>query len=294
MFAYRRKKRSKIFAIPVKAVRRKITVNWRICLWLVIFILALAGLLYLAIFSPVLKIKKLAVEGVNFTATAQAQESATRLLRSKIWKIIPTDSWLIFSGRDLTAKIMADFPEAAGVAVEKNIVKGVKVIVKGRQAAALWCQSAAVASDGGQATTTQALISLPQSEGCFFMDESGLVFRAAPEISGAALPTFFGQPGQDLGLGGNVVASSTIQFAAQLKKQLREADIGLPGFMMMAGDDQSLIAFTDEGWLAYFNLSRSVQSQVKVLDALANGEIKNKRARLKYVDLRMANKVYYK
>ncbi|MDD2753441.1 MAG: hypothetical protein PHT44_02445 [Candidatus Portnoybacteria bacterium] len=292
MFAYRRKKRSKIFAISVKASRRKFAINWRVWLWLGILLLALTGLLYLAIFSPVLKIKKLAVEGVNFTAAAQAQELADDFFRAKIWKKIPRDNWLMFSSSDLSDKIMGSFPEAVSVAVDKNIFKGVKITVKGRQAAAFWCQNAA--QTGNSATTTEMFFLMPQSNGCFFMDDDGLVFREAPEIFGTALPTFFSQPGQNIGPGNSAVASSTIKFAAQIKKQLRESGADLSGFTLMAGDTQSLVAFTGEGWLAYFNLSRAAQAQARVLDALLNNEIKNKGAGLKYVDLRMANKVYYK
>ncbi len=295
MFAYRRKKRSNIFVVPVKVRCRKIQISWRVWLWGVIVVSALAGLLYLAVWSPVFKIKKLSVEGVNFTATAQAQELVNQLLQEKTWRLIPGDSLVIFSGQEAVRRILTFFPEAESVEISRDILKGVKIIIKGRQPAAIWCQSSAsfLGADG-EATSTEAVNVLPPSEKCFFADSAGLIFREAPEISGTAWPTFFGQIDQNFGPGSQAIASSTIQFAGQLKKQLREISIDSPGFVIGASGSQDLTVFTNEGWMIYFNVSRSSQSQVKVLRALLNGGIKDKRASLKYIDLRLANRVYYK
>ena len=295
MFAYRRKKRSNIFVVPVKVRCRKIQISWRVWLWGVAVVAALSGLLYLAIWSPVFKIKKLSVEGVNFTATAQAQELVNQLLQEKTWRVIPGDSLVIFSGQEAVRRILTFFPEAESVEISRDILKGVKIIIKGRQPAAIWCKSSAsFLGAGGEATSTEAVNVLPPSEKCFFTDSAGLIFREAPEISGTAWPTFFGQIDQNFGPGSQAIASSTIQFAGQLKKQLREISIDSPGFVIGASDSQDLAAFTNEGWMIYFNVSRSSQSQVKVLRALLNGGIKDKRASLKYIDLRLANRVYYK
>jgi len=295
MFAYRRKKRSNTFAIPVKACHWKIQVNWRAWLRGAIIILTLAGLLYLAIWSPIFKIKKLTIESTDFTATAQVQAIADQLLQKRIWEAIPGDSLITFSSQEASRQILASFPEVETVVIKRDIAMGVKIIVKGRQPAAIWCQSSAsfIFADG-QASSTEITTVLPQVERCFFIDSTGLIFHAAPAISGTALPTFFGQPGQSFNLRDQAIASSTIQFASQLKKQLREIEIDSPGFVVGAPGSQDLAAFTDGGWVAYFNASRSVQSQVKVLDALLKGDLKNKIMGLKYIDLRLAGKVYYK
>ncbi len=295
MFAYRRKKRSTIFATPKKPRRKRVVISWRAWLWGAIVVSALAGLLYLAVWSPVFKIKKLSVEGVDFTATAQAQELVNQLLQEKTWRLIPGDSLVIFSGQEAVRRILTSFPEAESVEISRDILKGVKIIIKGRQPAAIWCKSSAsFLGAGGEATSTEAVNVLPPSEKCFFADSAGLIFREAPEISGTAWPTFFGQIDQNFGPGSQAIASSTIQFAGQLKKQLREISIDSPGFVIDASGSQDLAAFTNEGWMIYFNVSRSSQSQVKVLRALLNGGIKDKRASLKYIDLRLANRVYYK
>ncbi len=293
MFAYRRKKRSNTFVVPAKARRRNAQISWRVWLWAAAVVAALSGLLYLAIWSPVFKIKKWSVEGVNFTATAQAREMVGQLLQTKIWGVIPSDSLAIFSSQKTIHRILTYFSEAESVQISKDILKGVKIIIKGRQPAAIWCRSAAIALSANQATTTVD-ITLPPSDECFFADSAGLLFREAPAISGTALPTFFGPAGQDFNLGEKVVASSTIQFASQLKKQLREIEVDSLGFRADAADSQDLEVFIDGGWVIYFNMDRPLQTQIKILRALFSGDLKDKRESLKYIDLRVAGKVYYK
>ena len=260
-----------------------------------LIISALIGFLYLLIFSSVLKIKKWSVESSNFTSTAQAQETVNRFFNEKIWKIFPQNNWLVFFGRDLSDQLLLAYPEAKNVSISKDIIKGIKIIITGRSPAAIWCDSLAIpVSESIDATSTQAVVALPQSEKCFFTDDEGLLYHEAPEIFGTGLPTFFDSYQQGLLPGNQAIASPTILFASQLKKQLREIGIDLPGFMTGASDSTDLFAFTDESWVVYFNMARPLQSQVKVLGALLNGEIKDKRVGLKYIDLRLAGKVYYK
>ena len=195
----------------------------------------------------------------------------------------------------MSNRLLSAYPEAKDVSINKDILKGIKITITGRSSAAIWCNSLAMpVADNAEATSTQAIVTLPQIEKCFFTDDNGLLYHEAPEIFGTAMPTFFGDVKQDLAPGNSAIASSTILFASQLKKQLRETRVDFSGFMTGASGSPDLFAFTDEGWVAYFNTDRPLQSQVKVLDALLNGEIKDKRAGLKYVDLRLANKVYYK
>jgi hypothetical protein len=75
---------------------------------------------------------------------------------------------------------------------------------------------------------------------------------------------------------------------------LREVEIDLPGFILNDDINQELKAFTSEGWLIYFDMTRSALTQARVLEVLLKDEIKDKRAILQYVDLRVADRVYYK
>lgn len=292
MFAYRRKKRLKIISFPSALRWQKIKANWRVLFSVAAVILFAAGLAYLMIWSPVFKIKNLSVEGVNF-APAPAQAIADQFLKEKLWYVVPRDSLVTFSGRELVSRLKLLSPEIESATISQDIAKGAKIIIQGRQSAAIWCQTPA-SSFLAMATSTEADDALPQSEKCFFSDDDGFIFREAPEIYGLAWPTFFGQPGQPFQLGQRAAASTTVFFASQLKKQLRAMEIEPFGFRLGVDSDSDIVVFTGDGWQIYFNLKRSLQSQIKILEALLDGDLKNLRGKLKYVDLRLTNKIYYR
>lgn len=295
MFFDRRKKHTVSITAP-KFRRHKVIINWRRWFFVLVVISLLAGFSYLIIWSPVFKIRKISVESAYFTAQAQTQEIVSQLLQEKLWRVIPGDSLFTFLGQEASRRILSSFPEAESVVIKRSLTTGpeIKIEVKGRQSAAIWCQSLPVETAKEPATTT-VNVAMPTSDKCFFADESGFLFHEAPTISGIALPTFFSQINEKLDLRSQAIASSTIQFASQLKKQLRE-EIGVDtlGFRAGAVGSQDLEVFVDEGWLIYFNMERPPSAQVKVLGVLLAGDLKDKRAELKYVDLRVAGKVYYK
>ncbi|MEK7160984.1 MAG: hypothetical protein AAB724_03070 [Patescibacteria group bacterium] len=265
---------------------------WRIFFASGFFVFFLVGGLYFFLVSPVFELKKLEVEGENAALVAQAKSVAEAFWLQPRFKYLAGNNFFLFSARTLIEKIKQACPEADRVAVGKDLMTGVKINVSPRLAAAIWCQSAAVVASVDQATTTD--IALLPSDECFFADNNGLLFREAPAISGTALPTFFGQIDQDFGVRSQAIASSTIQFATQLKKQLWDIDIDPIGFTVNVGDSQEITVFTDESWLVYFDLNRQVQPQVKILGVLLANDLKDKREILKYIDLRVAGKVYYK
>lgn len=265
----------------------------------------LGGLVYLAAISPVFKIKEIAVSGNKILETGQIQAVVQNYLSAKIFKIIPQDRLLILASGNLKNKILANFPEIESVQIIKIPPAKLELTIKERKTAAVWCQTKIIPSPTPEtskpavsAPTSSPVIKeknvLPESEKCFFMDEGGIIYREAPEMSGSFLPIFYNQSSQVYNLKDQVSASSTIGFALLAKKELRQAEIDLIGFLIKEKGSPDLVALTDEGWLIYFDSSRSAVRQINVLESLLNEEIKEKRENLEYVDLRIANRVYYK
>lgn len=289
--------------LPKKGRRRK-KLSWKPWLWGGFFILLLAGAVYLFVFSPVFKIEEIKISGNNLISTEQIQAVAENVLEQKILKIIPRDTVLVLVDNKIGQEIFNNFPEIASVEVKMAQIDELDILVSERKTAAIVCQIIAVLvpsptpsppsmTPSVSPLPTQAQEKLPESEECFFVDEGGVAYREAPKISGTILPTFYRQ-NMELRRRTEVIQPSTIQFAAQLKKELRESNVDLTGFVLEDEISQELKAFTGEGWLIYFDMNRSAFTQAKVLEALLKEEIKDKRATLQYVDLRVANRVYYK
>ena len=165
-----------------------------------------------------------------------------------------------------------------------------------RETAAIWCRVQAGEETFFSATSTKGRVKnfLPETENCFFADRNGILFREAPTVSGTLQTVFYftGQKTADLGQVG--VNAEILNSAAELKKQARNFDVGISGFLLAEKNGKELTALTSEGWRVFFNPDSSPVSQIKVLAALLADEIKGKRAELEYVDLRLPNRAYYK
>lgn len=309
-FAHARKKKLPVFGAS-KKVARQLKLGWRTYLWGAFFIVLIAGLVYLSFWSPLLKIRKINVNvtGDNFNDQAKVEAVVRETLNQKIWRFIPGDSFFIISTQAIKEKIEKIFPETENVAVRQDIKDGLKISLAGRQAAAIWCQGQKLGENASAspividslveiASTTPTeevtLWQLPEVEKCFFVDKNSFVFREAPEISGTILPTFYDQTNREINLGSIASASSTIEFADLIQKTMKEDGVGFRGFLINNINNPDIIALTLEGWQIYFDLNRSAQAPLKVLDTLLNGDLAEKRASLKYIDLRTANRVYYK
>ena len=306
-FARRRKKRLPVFDAS-KKVARKLKFGWRTYLWGAFFIILVAGLVYLLFWSPFLKIKKIDVVGDNFSDQAKVEATTRDLLSQKIWRFVPGDSFFIISTKAIKEKIEKTFPEAENILIRRDIIEGLKISLTGRRPAAVWCQGqklTEVAStspviisspeDSGTTTLPEKIVlwQLPEVKKCFFADKDSFLFREAPEISGTILPTFYDQTEREINLGSEACASSTIGFADLVQKTMKESGVSFQGFLVNNINNPNIIGLTSEGWQVYFDLSRSAQAPLKVLEALLAGELLEKRASLKYIDLRTANRVYY-
>ena len=307
-FARARKKRLPVFDASKKVVR-KLKLGWRACLWGAFFIVLTIGLAYLLFWSPFLKIKKIEIESDSLNNQIKVQAAIKDILAQKIWRFVPGDSFFVISAQVIEEKIEKTFPDIENVSVRADILQGLSVSLANRQAAAIWCQGqkkVLVASsspsvavpllENGSTTLSQETIfwQLPEVTQCFFVDKDGFIFNSAPEISGTILPTFYDQTERALGLGETACASSTIEFVSLAQETMKDDDVNFQGFLINNINNPDIIALTSEGWQIYFNLDRPAGAPLKVLETLLRGELSEKRISLKYIDLRTANRVYYK
>jgi len=308
-FAHTRKKRLPVFDAS-KKVARKLKLGWRTYLWGAFFIVLIASLVYLSFWSPFFKIKKINVTGDNFNDQVKVEATVKDILNQKIWHFVPGDSFFIASEQAIKDTIKKTFPEMENVSVHRNIMRGLEISLTGRQSAAIWCQAQKIAPVASTSPAVASLLvtenigttspeeiaswQLPEVKKCFFVDKDSFVFSEAPEISGTILPTFYDQTEREINLGSIASASSTIEFADFIQKTMKESGVGFQGFLISNINNPDIIALTSEGWQIYFDLNRSAQAPLKVLDTLLKGDLAEKRASLKYIDLRTANRVYYK
>jgi len=292
------------FTAPGKPKRRKKKAGWIFWLGMFILFLLLGSAVYLFLFSPVFKIKEISVDGNSLIATPQIVEKIEAFLDHRILKIIPGNISIFLPKNRMKTSLLGSFLEIADVKIEKPQPDKLDVLIFERKPAAVLCRvkivqpssvlPASATSSAATSAVPKIKEKLPESEDCYFVDKDGFAYRRAPQISGTLLPAFYLPREDEVLLGSALIDSATIQFAVEAKNNLRELVIDLNGFAFNEIIPTELKAFAHEGWFIYFDTGRPALVQVAVLEALLENEVKNKRANLEYVDLRVANRVYYK
>ncbi|KKS26356.1 MAG: hypothetical protein UU87_C0002G0035 [Parcubacteria group bacterium GW2011_GWA2_42_11] len=286
------------FAVFDKNNRRGKKINWRFFFWGCFFILLFGGGAYLLFFSPFFQIREINISGQNVLAAEQVRLAVQNELDRKILKFIPGDRSPAFGERQIAEKIKDDFSEIASVEVNKILPDKLEIKITERQAAAVWCRAENILQAETATSTKTAAIrenqkntSSPEGDDCFFINEDGIAYRSAPQLSGSLMPVFFGPA--SINLKEQVVSSSTVAFAVSIKKELRSNGINLTGLLVKNTMVAEAVALIDEGWLVYFDINRPTSEQVKILAVLLKEELKN-RENLQYIDLRIDGRVYYK
>ncbi len=288
-FAYKRKKR----LLSLRASKKlcgSVKTNWRIWLFGAVFISAAAGVAYAVFFSGFFSVKEIGIKNDNPALSSRIRTAAEEFLNRKIFGFFPGNNILAVNSEALGGYISDNIPQISDISVKKTLEGKIEIFAEERKPSAIWCRILGQESfDIGTSTTPERKNPL-QADQCYFSDEQGFLFREAPEISGTLLPTFYGR---DSGLKSRAVASSSIVFAAQFRKELKN-EVEISAFWDGETAQQELIALTGEGWPIYLNQQRSASAQAKIVKALLSQELKNQRNTLNYIDLRVANRVYYK
>lgn len=262
------------------------------------FVLA-GGVLYLIFLSPMFKIDKIIIQGNKEIKEGQIREIIEPILAKKIFNKISTANLVFLPDNKIKNAILNNFPIIKEATLKKNFSEhNLTVNIAERQPAAIWCRvlvppSLQVSSSTAQQINEELLDALP-IESCFFVDEQGFVFRQAPIFSGGPIATVYDQTIQSIKIKDNVANEKTLAFILAAKKELRAINLNLTDFVIQFQSLGDLEILTPENWRIYLNINDSVSDQISALKRVLAEEIKGKRSQLEYVDLRVANKVYYK
>jgi hypothetical protein len=303
MIFRRKKNRHSVFATFENLDRRRL-MSWRKYAWTGLVVLLTAVIIYGVFFSSFAKVKDIKINGANLVPPARISVVANLILQEKFFNFLPKNSFILLPVKNLEDSILAAFPDIESVEVIKNSWGKIEISMKERQAAAILCQSKIRPAPessvsvlptvtGSASSSFEPRPTLPESEQCYFVDAQGIAFRTAPQISGTLLPTFYKIDGA-VNLRSEAITQSVLRFADEVMKQTRGFGVEIFGFAVPESGNADLTAFTAENWSIYFDFNRPAVVQAKMLEALLNDGIKDRRADLQYVDLRISNRISYR
>lgn len=121
-------------------------------------------------------------------------------------------------------------------------------------------------------------------EKCFYLNQDGSILKEAPELKGSLI---------------TIIKSSTppsqlLNYLLEIKKQF-EKQKSIRLMEIELNESSSVITvLTSENWRIIFENSSSSEKIAFLLFNILDKEIKDKRQKLDYIDLRLENRAYYK
>ncbi|MFH0852473.1 MAG: hypothetical protein V1845_02640 [bacterium] len=270
---------------------------WKIAVAGGFLLFLIASIFYLIVFTSFAKISNIKVEGTKEVDAKSIEEISRSIIGEKFFNKIPKDNLILFPQKKIIGAIIRAFPEIKSVVLtEKPFEHSAIIKIEERQASAIWCRVPAPENEEiSTSSVTQAVqASLPSAESCFFVDSEGFIFKNAPILSGGAVPTVYDKTSQDLDLRRTVANPERLKFILAVKKELAGVNMILTDFIIASQTLGDLEILTPEGWRILLDTTKSPSSQINALKRVLEEKIKEKRALLEYVDLRVEDRVYYK
>ncbi|MDB5188641.1 MAG: hypothetical protein JWM92_239 [Candidatus Nomurabacteria bacterium] len=252
------------------------TVNWKRVMRIAIGVAIITGLVFL-VRLPNVQVRHVEVVGANVVYPGDVSEFVTTQLQGRKLFVLPRSSIFLIPTHTIEKELKAAFPRLQTVAVNRKNFSTLVVTVKEYQGVYLWCSDEAT---------------------CYFMDQNGVAFTAAPYFSGNAYPKIFSGTLQPLPF--QALTAEQISTVGLLIDRLTTLGIA-PSEFHYIGDHELDVSFVHNSQPAslMFDPSMDINDALTALytglrtDPLAT-EFHDTAKVLQYIDLRFANRVVYK
>ena len=275
---------SRILYTPKNETLRRKRRNrlWPVMAVLFVVISCLAALIYL-LRLPYWQIKHIEVTGNETISADDLRLAAEELLQGEKIFIIPRRAIFAIDGKALSAAISSRFPKIAGLEVNKIFPDSLWLAVREREFFGVYC------NDLDTATST-----FRGEAACAYIDRSGFAYDKAPAVSGSLILRVSSDR-SDVLIPGQLLQPETMDKMREIADALdKVVAIKITGYILFSKIESEIRILAQEGFELWFKSDDDFEKAALVLKKVLEGEIKERRPRLQYVDLRLGNKVFYK
>ena len=244
-----------------------------ILLWVFFF----ATLAYVILFSPYHRIETVRVSGTRDVSSEEVKDFILRELSGKYWKCIPKDDYFLVRKDRIRSDLLTAFPKLSDVTIATSFPRRMDVAVTERDLLLLWCS-------GGP---------------CFLLAPDGTPHEARFAEEDANRPfvrSIVDESAEPVRTGDVILSGSDMTAYFTLEKSLRD-EFSLDPVSVVSTPSRvsrELRFTTGEGWDLLVDLSLPPEKTLAALRLLFAKELPaEKRADLRYVDLRTENRAVY-
>jgi len=247
--------------------------------YLLVIFLAI-GVFYILFFSEWLQIEKIALEGNKSTDRKLLLDVVEPYLHKKRFSVFPARSIFWVPAGRIENDIEENFRRVSDVNVRRVFPNTLSIRIEEKNEVLLFCSE----------------------KGCIWVDGEGVAYNrssyaeAASDASGVVIVQDDSR--SDLEIGSTITTTDYVDFVNQLHgifpdklgRNISHLSTPLPSA-------QEIRIHTEEGWTAHLETNLELDRSLELLRRVVNNEFEKRKqdiACLEYIDLRIADKVYYK
>lgn len=236
------------------------------------------GAIYLA-HLPYWRIRNISVQGESTPAEKKnVQDHVVAQLKKTYALIIPADLFFLVHADVIQRAVEQQFLSFARAAVTKQFPDSMAVVLTKRKLFGVYCND----------------LQTPVNPTCAYLDETGFLYDLAPTASGSLLLRMH-TDSQTVATGTQVFDRALMQRLTELKNGVaRTINANVLGFERTSRSPGDLRMQAAEGFSLIVKEDDDIAALLKVLRTVMANEIKDRRSRLDYIDLRFGNKVFFK
>lgn len=240
--------------------------------------LALAVASYTLLFSSLHTIDTFRISGNSEIPVSKIEEAGREFLKQKVWHIFPKSNYFVFPEKRFEDYLLERLPKLSSVSVEKEFSHTLHVNVSERERILLWCAS----------------------ENCLLLDEKGCAKSARFAEDPLNFPSLLRLADMsnapvsegDCPLAADIprfVLKLTSLFEKDMAIRLRDTPVLTPTRI-----SRDIRFTTEEGWEIRTSADIAPEKIVATLKIFLSQEISpEERTKLRYIDLRTENRVFY-
>ena len=246
-----------------------------------------ASIIFIAIFAgivaffrmPYLQIEKIEISGNSLINSDDLIEKVKAKLEGKYLGLFPKANIFIIPKKKILAEMPQKFKRIKNITLDKKYFGAIAVKLEERSNAALYCEK----------------------EDCAYADENGFVFEKAPYFSGAVFLKLIDQRNLNDGensktvegfLGSNLIEESEFKKILEFAALADKIDGGIEKVVLKKENIYEF--YVKKDWRIILNDKNEPKRAYLNLITVLESNIKDKRTKLDYLDLRLGNKIYFK
>ena len=242
------------------------------------FLVLTAVLVYIVFFSGIFNIKKVNIVNAEQVDIQRLEQKIKEKLSEKKG-VFPKNQILFFiNTEEIREHILDNFLEVKEVSLEKHFPDILKIVL----------------------TERESKILFQNKKGYFLIDKTGLAYKKIAysdmiNTRGRKPIILKSEASEEDVLGEKGFSSKIINIISEIQKTLPErTGVGISYFEFPNLSAQEIHVQTTEEWKILFDTGSSIENQMDNLKKVLTEKIKSKRTKLKYIDLRVGDRVYYK